>query len=88
MDNNNSSSKTLLAIGAGLIVGGAVGYYLNSERGRKMRDDTLNTVQNQLSTTANKLTEVTDNLQSRFDNIADATKEKLESFAENMANNK
>ncbi len=88
MDNNNSSSKTLLAIGAGLIVGGAVGYYLNSERGRKMRDDTLNTVQNQLSTTANKLTEVTDNLQSRFDNIADATKEKLEGFAENMANNK
>jgi len=84
----NNNSKTLVAIGAGLVVGGAVGYYLNSEKGKKMRNETLNTVQDQLSTTANKLTEVTDNLQTRFDNIADATKQKLESFAENVGNNK
>ena len=58
---SNSGVKLLFAIGAGLLAGGALGYYLASDEGKEMRDlatQKLNELEHEVKKVLNEQNEV------------------------------
>lgn len=69
-----NSSKVLLAVGVGAIIGGIAGYYLNSDKGRKARKDASKSIKETAKEATEKINEMADNAQSAISDFAGQAK--------------
>lgn len=66
----NNNSKMLLALGAGALIG----YYLNSDKGRKVRKDAANNIQETAKQASVKMTEVAETAKTAINEVAGQAK--------------
>lgn len=83
----NNRSKMLMAIGAGLLAGGAFGYYLNSEKGKRMRKKAKKAVRDQADQLSERFSQLATDAKSWFDNMTTTAKSKIEEMAETAEDN-
>lgn len=96
MENRNSN-RTWLALGLGLLAGGAAGFYLASDDGKRMRKKVSTNVKNaaevarknlqeQGSKLSSQLQQVADNAQSYMKDVAETTKQYTDEIASKAKN--
>jgi len=72
-ENSTGASKILLAFFGGLTAGVAAGLYLNSEHGRKMRDDA-----------AEKISDLESKIEDKVKEAYEAAKNRAEQFTKEI----
>ncbi len=70
--DSSSTSKVLLAFFGGIAAGVAVGYWLNSDRGRKLRDDTIH-----------KMSDLEERIEAKVKEVFHSAKKKAEEVVKN-----
>lgn len=73
-DNSSGASKILLAFFGGVAAGLAAGYYLNSDQGRKMREEAADKISDLESKIEDKVKEAFEAAKSKAQELTNAAK--------------
>lgn len=79
MDNR---SNNLWKFGTGLLIGGAVGFYLNSEKGKRLRREVSTTVKNQADQASERLNQWAEDAKSYYESVASSAKDQISKMGE------
>lgn len=69
-----NSSKILLAMGVGALAGGLAGYYLNSDKGRRVRKNAVKNIKATAKEAREKITEMADTAKTAISDFAGQAK--------------